>query len=108
MLFADTHPSARGQQRAPAPGDTRVALRRAGREADPRVLAGHADIVAGCRFSGDGTRLLSWSYDGTLRLWDPAGGKELAQFAAHEDRVLAADLSADGLWAVSAGRQGFP
>ena len=59
-------------------------------------MSGHKDIVAGCRFTADGGRLLSWSYDGTLRLWDVASGREERLLRGHEDRVTAAAPSPDG------------
>jgi hypothetical protein len=38
----------------------------------------HQRRVSGALFSADGTRVLSWSDDGTARLWDSQTGKELA------------------------------
>jgi WD40 repeat protein len=96
-----------GEQIATASWDRHVIVRRPpGREREPRVLSGHEDIVAGCRFTGDGGRLLSWSHDRTLRLWDVANGRELFTLRGHQDRVTAAAPSPDGRWAISGGRDG--
>jgi WD40 repeat protein len=68
--------------------------------AHQRVLLGHRDSVLGCAFSPDSLTLLSWSTDGSVRLWDAAGGTELAELVGG-DRVNCAAASPDGLWVVS-------
>ena len=37
----------------------------------------HEESVSGAVFSRDESRLLTWSDDGTARLWDAASGQEL-------------------------------
>jgi WD40 repeat protein len=44
------------------------------------VFKGHKPTVWGLSFSPDGTRLLSISDDGTMRLWDVAAKKQLDEF----------------------------
>ena len=62
---------------------------------------GHRVTVWTIRFSPDGKRALSGSWDETMRLWDIESRKELQQFGGHEDRVLGVQFSPDGKQAVS-------
>ena len=57
-------------------------------------LTGHQASVHGALALADG-RVLSWSADGTLRVWDLATG-EGARFTGHEDAVDGALVLADG------------
>src|SRR5262249_25886963 len=71
-----------------------------------RNFGGHQDIVAGCRFTCGGNGLVSWSYDGTIKLWDLELGRETATLSGHTDRVVTLSLSPDGRHALSGGRGG--
>ena len=71
-----------------------------------RFLQGHLDGVHAVEFSPDGSLLLTGSHDGTARLWDVAGGKEVRSFYAHAGAVLDADFSPDGKRIVTAGDDG--
>lgn len=75
-----------------------------GQGQDGRILSGHRDIVAGCAQTPDGSLLLSWSHDASVRLWDAAAGRPLATLQGHTDRVLAGDVSPDGRWGASGSR----
>ena len=50
----------------------------------------HENRVAGALFDGDGRRILSWSEDKTLRLWDAAVGAPIGAPMTHEDSVAGA------------------
>jgi WD40 repeat protein len=73
-------------------------------DAEGRPLSGHGDVVAGCRFLPDGKRLLSWSHDGTLRVWDVRWAREISRLTGHRDRVTAVGISPDGSLILSASR----
>jgi WD40 repeat protein len=77
--------------------------------ATPRPVVGyvgHEGTVRGAAFSPDGTRLLTWSYDATARLWDVETGTQL-RVLQHDDGVRGARFSADGhralTWAFDGG-----
>ncbi len=51
-----------------------------------RILGGHDRAVEGAAVLDDG-RLLSWSHDGSLRLWDAESGACLDTLAGHRDSL---------------------
>ena len=53
------------------------------------AFVGHKGTVRGARFSPDETRVLTWSYDGTARLWETKSGKQTAVLQ-HEGGVRGA------------------
>ena len=48
----------------------------------------------GARFSKDGGRILTWSKDGTARLWDAVSGEQIGADMQHADWVLGAAFGA--------------
>ncbi|WP_437477905.1 AAA family ATPase [Sorangium sp. So ce1014] len=62
----------------------------------------HRDKVTGCAISPDGKRIVSSSYDKTLRVWDIASGQLLSIIEGHGDWVMACAISPDGQRVVSA------
>jgi hypothetical protein len=52
--------------------------------------------VYAASWSPDGARLATASYDGTARVWEAAGGRELRALAGHTGPVYAASWSPDG------------
>jgi WD40 repeat protein/tRNA A-37 threonylcarbamoyl transferase component Bud32 len=65
-------------------------------------LQGHDAPVEGARFSPDGARLVSWSSDGKLRLWDCKTWKPIATLDRHESGVQGVAFTPDGTRIVSA------
>jgi WD40 repeat protein/tRNA A-37 threonylcarbamoyl transferase component Bud32 len=61
-----------------------------------RALQGHSGGVKSVAFSPDGSRLLSGSADGTIRLWDAASGQELHALNGHTGVVWSVAFSRDG------------
>lgn len=59
-------------------------------------LRGHTSKVTGASFSPDASRILTFSYDDTARLWNAATGKHLVTLRGHENLVNSAVFSRDG------------
>jgi WD40 repeat protein/serine/threonine protein kinase len=67
------------------------------------TLRGHQGPVAGVDYSPDGRYILSGSYDGTAKLWDPETGEEIRTFRGHADIVFEVQFSPNGKMAATAG-----
>ena len=68
-----------------------------------RRLLGHGGSVEDVRYSPDGKRVVTASYDRTARVWDAATGAAIAVLRGHTGRVEAAAFSPDGVRVVTAG-----
>ena len=68
-------------------------------------LAGHAGLITALAFTQDGGRLLSSSWDGSVRIWDLESGEERARIL-HDDQVLAMQLFAGDSRLATASRDG--
>jgi WD40 repeat protein len=51
------------------------------------ILAGHSGEVSSVAFSSDGTKVVSGSWDKTVRVWDVASGEVLHTLEAHSSPV---------------------
>ncbi|XP_029317913.1 LOW QUALITY PROTEIN: apoptotic protease-activating factor 1 [Cottoperca gobio] len=66
---------------------------------DCKVLQGHNEQVRCFSLlstSPADTRLLSWSYDGTVKMWDIESGEKLQDIEAHRGAILSCHVSPDG------------
>ncbi|TKS90790.1 Apoptotic protease-activating factor 1 [Collichthys lucidus] len=64
-----------------------------------KVLQGHKEQVrcfSPLSNSPDNTRLLSWSFDGTVKMWDVESGEKLQDIEAHRGAILSCHASPDG------------
>jgi conflict system STAND superfamily ATPase/WD40 domain-containing protein len=59
-------------------------------------LEGHTGGVWSARFSPDGTRVLTASWDRTAKLWEGSTGRLLASLEGHTGKVWSAQFSPDG------------
>ncbi len=71
-----------------------------------REIRGHNEGVSGVWFTPDDRKLMSASWDRTIRLWDLEGVATglAARLEGHEDQVIAAAFSPDGGLIASGGR----
>ncbi|XP_034529885.1 apoptotic protease-activating factor 1 isoform X2 [Notolabrus celidotus] len=64
-----------------------------------KVLQGHKEQVRCFSLLSNSpadTRLLSWSYDGTAKMWDMTSGEKLRDIEAHRGAILSCHVSPDG------------
>ena len=55
----------------------------------------HGGLVLGAALTRDERRILSWSFDRTLRLWDAATGQQIGPAMRHDESVIGALLTQD-------------
>jgi WD40 repeat protein len=65
------------------------------------TLKGHADWVTSVSFSPDGKRIVSGSFDRTVKVWDAQTGEELLTLKGHSGNVRSVSFSPDGKRIVS-------
>ena len=70
------------------------------------TMDGHTNIVCSLEFSPDSRRLVSTSFDQSVRLWDCATGQSISTLQGHTAAVTSASFHPDGRHLISASRDG--
>ncbi len=71
---------------------------------DLRTLTGHTNYVLSVAFSPDGRRIVSGSFDDTIKVWDATTGQESLTLKGHTNYVWGAAFSPDGRRIVSGSK----
>ena len=70
------------------------------------VLHGHEELVYSVAFSPDGKRIVSGSYDNTVKVWDAESGSELITLKGHKSGVRSVVFSFNGKRIISGSLDG--
>ncbi|MBO5838211.1 MAG: hypothetical protein J6R06_00850, partial [Bacteroidales bacterium] len=66
-----------------------------------KTLEGHSDWVRSVAYSPDGTKIISGSYDKTIKIWDAITGQCLKTLEGHSEWVSSVAYSPDGTKIIS-------
>ena len=80
------------------------------RSDDMKVISdyiGHHSYVFTCDINRSSTRIVSGSYDESVRIWETVTGSCLRMISAHNDPVSSVCFSNDGLFVISSSWDGF-
>src|ERR1022692_2314241 len=65
-------------------------------DAPPGEIKGHTALVYSVAFSPDGKQFATAGFDNVVKIWDPAGWKEIRSLAGHTGPVYCVVYSKDG------------
>ncbi len=71
---------------------------------EARIFRGHSQLPSSVVFSPDGTRLVSASLDGTLKVWDVTSHQEPISLPGHADWATCVAYSPDGILLASSSK----
>lgn len=67
------------------------------------TFVGHTDACVSADFTVGGSKLVSGSWDGTVRLWETTSGELSNTLVGHDGKVTSVAFSDSGEWLVSGG-----
>ena len=65
-------------------------------EQSMRILGHHSSRISSVKFSADGQKAVSGSWDGSVKLWDIGPQSQSISSISHKSKVIAADFNSDG------------
>ena len=72
-----------------------------------QTLSGHLKGITHAEFIDSGKRIITSSYDGTIRVWDVAQGKELVRLISFNDGINWIAATPDGYYTASKGANNY-
>jgi WD40 repeat protein len=109
-LFADEFTISRGGRALVRvrldTANTATAKKEPEKVGEVRCFWGHTREVYCAKFTPDGRRVVTASFDGIIYLWDARSGKLLHSFTGHDNLISGLDVSRDGSRAVTASHDG--
>ena len=67
------------------------------------TFVGHTDACVAADFTVGGSKLVSGSWDGTVRIWETTSGDNSQTLIGHKGKVTSVAFSDTGEWLVSGG-----
>ncbi|MCI0414616.1 hypothetical protein L0222_17705, partial [bacterium] len=107
----NTAPAAAAAQRLKSGVESRIWIRRINKTSQQTptnrlTFEGHRADITDFVITPDGTRLISSSWDRTIRIWDLQDGNELLTISGHNDAVKKVALTSDGERIISSSDDG--
>lgn len=71
------------------------------------IYSGHQSYVVSCDIACTSIRLVSGSYDESIRIWDTVSGRSLRMISAHSEPVSSVRFNSDGCYVLSSSWDGL-